>query len=163
MKFVIHFSSFSLYYSLNIIAETLGTREQLAVAAFAQSMLIIPKTLATNGAYDSTELVAQLRSYHHAAQTNAANNKSSSTTNVSTSPTSSSSTAPSSSSYGWMGLNLDDGSVRDNLRNGVLEPAISKIKMIRFATEAAITILRIDDSIKMRPAEKPSGPQADNY
>ncbi len=39
---------------------------------------------------------------------------------------------------------------RDNLTAGVVEPAISKIKSLRFATEAAITILRIDDLIKVR-------------
>ncbi len=33
--------------------------------------------------------------------------------------------------------------MRDNLGCGVVEPAISKIKSLRFATEAAITILRI--------------------
>ena len=31
----------------------------------------------------------------------------------------------------------------------MLEPAISKIKSLKFATEAAITILRIDDMIKL--------------
>ncbi len=31
----------------------------------------------------------------------------------------------------------------------MVEPAISKIKSLRFATEAAITILRIDDFIKV--------------
>jgi len=46
----------------------------------------------------------------------------------------------------------------------VLEPAISKVKMIRFATvEAAITILRIDDSIRMNPAERPSYGGHDDY
>jgi hypothetical protein len=35
--------------------------------------------------------------------------------------------------------------------------------MIRFATEAAVTLLRIDDSIKMAPANKPSGPVEDEY
>jgi T-complex protein 1 subunit alpha len=44
--------------------------------------------------------------------------------------------------------------VRDNKKAGVLEPAISKIKSLKFATEAAITILRIDDMIKMFPEEK---------
>ncbi len=39
---------------------------------------------------------------------------------------------------------------RDNITAGVVEPAISKIKSLRFATEAAITILRIDDLIKVR-------------
>jgi len=40
------------------MADTMGSREQLAVAAFANSLLVIPKTLAVNGAYDATELVA---------------------------------------------------------------------------------------------------------
>jgi hypothetical protein len=38
-----------------------------------------------------------------------------------------------------------------------------QIKMIRFATEAAVTILRIDDSIKMTPKENPKGPVEDDY
>jgi T-complex protein 1 subunit alpha len=35
----------------------------------------------------------------------------------------------------------------------VLEPALSKLKSIQFATEAALTILRIDDLIKLHPEE----------
>ncbi|VVC89107.1 unnamed protein product [Leptidea sinapis] len=46
------------------------------------------------------------------------------------------------------------GVLRDNLAAGVLEPAISKIKSLKFATEAAITILRIDDMIKLDPEER---------
>jgi T-complex protein 1 subunit alpha len=122
------------------LASTMGSREQLALAAFAQAMLIIPKTLAVNGAYDATDLVARLRSFHHAAQTDS-----------------------KKVDCKWMGLDLEEGKVRDNLRAGVLEPAMSKIKMIRFATEAAITILRIDDSIKMMAKANPSGPQEDDY
>jgi len=124
------------------LADTMGSREQMAVAAFASSLLVIPKTLAVNGAYDATELVAQLRSAHHQAQTGSAED---------------------AAKYKYMGLDLARGAVRDNMAAGVLEPAISKIKMIRFATEAAITILRIDDAIKMQPAERPGGPQDDHY
>ena len=47
-----------------------------------------------------------------------------------------------------------EGTVRDNKNAGVLEPAISKIKSLKFATEAAITILRIDDMIKLDPEKK---------
>ena len=54
------------------LADTMGTREQLAVAAFARALLIIPKTLAVNGAHDATDLVAKLRAYHNASQTNEA-------------------------------------------------------------------------------------------
>lgn len=53
-----------------------------------------------------------------------------------------------------VGLDLLEGTVRDNKKAGVLEPAISKIKSLKFATEAAITILRIDDMIKINPEKK---------
>ena len=54
----------------------------------------------------------------------------------------------------YSGLDLVNGKVRNNLKAGVLEPAISKIKSLKFATEAAITILRIDDMIKLAPKEQ---------
>ena len=46
-----------------------SSREQLAVAEFAQALLTIPKTLAVNAAQDSTELVAKLRAFHNSSQT----------------------------------------------------------------------------------------------
>ncbi|KAJ1497396.1 hypothetical protein HMI54_013664 [Coelomomyces lativittatus] len=53
------------------------------------------------------------------------------------------------------GLDLLEGELRNNVTAGVLEPAMSKIKALKAATEAAISILRIDDMIKMDP-EKPA-------
>lgn len=44
--------------------------------------------------------------------------------------------------------------VINNLKAGVVEPAMSKVKSLRFATEAAITILRIDDMIKINPPQQ---------
>ncbi|KAF2315398.1 hypothetical protein GH714_039111 [Hevea brasiliensis] len=111
---------------LEYLATTLGSREQLAIAEFAESLLIIPKVLAVNAAKDATELVAKLRAYHHTAQTKADKKHLSS-----------------------MGLDLSKGTIRNNLEAGVIEPAMSKVKIIQFATEAAITILRIDDMIKL--------------
>lgn len=58
----------------------------------------------------------------------------------------------------YSGLDLYAGTVRNNLTAGVVEPAISKIKSLRFATEAAITILRIDDMIKLNERQ-PEGRQ----
>ncbi|KAI8572354.1 hypothetical protein RHMOL_Rhmol01G0192000 [Rhododendron molle] len=111
---------------LEYLATTLGSREQLAIAEFAESLLIIPKVLAINAAKDATELVAKLRAYHHTAQTKTDKKHLSS-----------------------MGLDLLKGTVRNNLEAGVIEPAMSKVKILQFATEAAITILRIDDMIKL--------------
>lgn len=53
-----------------------------------------------------------------------------------------------------VGLDLVNGTIRDNKKAGVLEPTISKIKCLKFATEAAITILRIDDLVKIEPEKK---------
>ncbi|KAK7837231.1 t-complex protein 1 subunit alpha [Quercus suber] len=111
---------------LECLATTLGSREQLAIAEFAESLLIIPKVLAVNAAKDATDLVAKLRAYHTIAQTQADKKHLSS-----------------------MGLDLLKGTVRNNLEAGVIEPAMSKVKIIQFATEAAITILRIDDMIRL--------------
>ena len=57
-------ASLSVY--LETLATTLGSREQLAIAEFAEALLVIPKVLSVNAAKDSTELVAKLRAYHHA-------------------------------------------------------------------------------------------------
>ncbi|KAL5242208.1 hypothetical protein ACI65C_009618 [Semiaphis heraclei] len=122
-------AALSIY--LENFATSLSSREQLAIAEFARSLLVIPKTLAINAAQDATELVAKLRSYHNESQTSSENDV-----------------------YKWYGLDLEEGEIRDNLKAGVLEPAISKIKSLKFATEAAITILRIDDMIKLDPEQK---------
>ena len=43
----------------------------------------------------------------------------------------------------------------------MLVPAMSKIKSLKFATEAAITILRIDDMIKLAPEKNEEGSYGD--
>eukprot|EP00978_Attheya_sp_CCMP212_P034248 scaffold142631_cov47-Attheya_sp.AAC.1 len=112
-------------------ATTLETREQLAIQEFADALLVIPKTLAVNAAKDSSELVAKLRSAHAKSQNGDIANAHLKNT----------------------GLDLIEGVIRDNIAAGVVEPAISKIKSLRFATEAAITILRIDDRITLNPEQ----------
>ncbi len=57
---------------------------------------------------------------------------------------------------------MENGELRDSKTVGVLEPLVSKVKSLKFATEAAITILRIDDMIKLEK-EKPRGGPQDDY
>ena len=119
---------------LESFATSISSREQLAIAEFAKALLVIPRTLATNGSKDSVELVAKLRSYHHSAQSK-----------------------PEHASLKNIGLDLTSESgpgVKDVVKDGVLEPAMAKTKALKFATEAAITILRIDDLIKLQPMNK---------
>ena len=60
-------AALSIY--LENFATSLSSREQLAIAEFAKSLLVIPKTLAVNAAKDSADLVAKLRAYHNSSQT----------------------------------------------------------------------------------------------
>ncbi|XP_051515773.1 T-complex protein 1 subunit alpha-like isoform X1 [Myxocyprinus asiaticus] len=126
-------AALSIY--LENYATSMGSREQLAIAEFARSLLIIPKTLAVNAAQDSTDLVAKLRAFHNEAQVN-----------------------PERKNLKWIGLDLVNGKPRDNKQAGVYEPTMVKTKSLKFATEAAITILRIDDLIKLFPDQKEGGP-----
>lgn len=120
----------SLSIHLEDFAKTLGSKEQIAISEFSEALLIIPKVLANNAALDAIELIAKLRKLHHASQN---------------------SDDETRKELKYAGLDLVNNKCRNNLKAGVLEPANSKIKSIRFATEAAITILRIDDFIKLAP------------
>jgi len=127
-------AALSIY--LENFATTLGSREQLAIAEFAEALLIIPKTLAVNAAADATDLVAKLRAHHHVAQQD-----------------------ETKKNLKFSGLDLKNKKVRNNLEAGVIEPAMAKIKCIQFATEAAITILRIDDHFKIQPKPEAEHPE----
>lgn len=84
-----------------------------------------------NAAKDATNLVAKLRSYHNAAQN-----------------------APAGDPKKVLlryGLDLLQGDVRDNVTAGVLEPTISKVRSLKSAFEAAVSLLRIDDAIQVAP------------
>ena len=124
---------------LEDFARTLGSREQLAVAAFAEALLTIPRTLALNAALDASELVARLRAVHAKQQCGggeaAAAAKSASPAEV----------------KDLQGLDLVNGKLCSSLEKGIVEATISKTKSLKFATEAAVTILRIDDFIRLAP------------
>mmetsp|Transcript_12259 Transcript_12259/g.20919 ORF Transcript_12259/g.20919 Transcript_12259/m.20919 type:complete len:543 (+) Transcript_12259:67-1695(+) len=108
-------------YAVNI-----ASREQLGITEFANALLVIPKTLAYNAAQDASELLAKLRAAHALGMSD-----------------------PKLESNKNIGLDLRQGVIRDSIKAGVVEPAMSKVKSIQFATEAAITILRIDDLIQL--------------
>ncbi|KRZ12377.1 T-complex protein 1 subunit alpha, partial [Trichinella zimbabwensis] len=117
---------------LENFANSLSSRELLAVAEFASALMVIPRTLAVNSGEDCSDLIAKLRAYHNGYYMNRSDETA--------------------------GLDVKNGEVIDNKVAGVLEPLESKVKILKFATEAAITILRIDDMIKVDPEERvPTG------
>ncbi len=127
--------STSIY--LERFARTLGSREQLAVSEFAEALNVIPKQLAINAAKDATDLLTKLRYVHDRCQKETDTEE--------------------AKKLKYTGLDLTKGKIRNNYNAGVFEPSISKVKSLKFATEAAITILRIDDLIRIEP-EKQKGP-----
>jgi len=112
-------------------ADSMSSREQLAVAKFAQCLQVIPKTLAINAALDAADLVSKLRAFHNESQVNDAR-----------------------ANFRFCGLDLMKGCIRDNKKAGVFEPTKIKTKSLKLAAEAATTILRIDDQINLYPTEK---------
>ena len=113
----------------------------MAIAEFSEALNVIPKTLAVNAAQDATELVSKLRAIHIASKNPEVIAK-----------------KPEAATWKHWGLDLLNGKPRNNLKEGILEPMISKINSIKFATEAAITILRIDDMIKLAPEQREEAP-----
>ena len=110
-------------------AQTLGGREQLAVEVFADTLDIIPKTLAENAGLDQIEVLMKLRASHQAG------NK-----------------------FAGHDLETGDV-IDNMMSVGVVEPTIVKIQAIKSSTEAASMILRIDDVIAgAKSAMPPGGP-----
>ena len=111
-------------------ATKVGGREQLAVEAFAETLEMIPKTLAENGGLDPIDIMVSLRSAHE-----------------------------KKGGVDW-GVDVMKGGVKDMKKQGVIEPLRVKEQAIRSAAEAASMILRIDDVIaaaKPPPTPPPQG------
>ena len=110
-------------------AATVGGREQLAIEGFANSMEIIPRTLAENAGLDAIDSLVNLRSAHEGKKGNK-----------------------------FAGLNAFDGKVMDMLKHKVVEPLRVKTQGITSATEVATMILRIDDVIASKGGGMPPMP-----
>jgi thermosome len=108
-------------------ASTLGGREQLAVEIFADSLDIIPKTLAENAGLDQIDTLMKLRAAHQQG------NK-----------------------FAGIDLDTGD-IVNDMMKATVVEPTVVKVQAIKSSTEASSMILRIDDVIAAARSAGPPG------
>ncbi|WPH04481.1 t-complex protein 1 subunit alpha [Acrodontium crateriforme] len=155
----------ALHIYLEEWATSVGSREQLAIGAFAASLLTIPTTLAVNAAKDSTELVAQLRSRHAlsqrtsepTAQSHAAPKEPNGAAPAPAPVTADAKAVAKAKGYKNYGLDLAKGKVHDCVKAGVLEPSMSKVKQLKSAVEACVAIMRIDTLIKLDPEQRGDG------
>jgi len=110
-------------------AKKIGGREQLAIEAFANSVEIVPKTLAENAGLEPIDILVALRSAHEKTK-----------------------------GY-LMGVDVFTGKIVDMQGEGVIEPSRVKEQAVKSATEAASMIIRIDDVIaSTKPREGKYGP-----
>jgi chaperonin GroEL (HSP60 family) len=108
-------------------AQTLGGREQLAVEVFADSLDIIPKTLAENAGLDQIDVLMKLRASHQAGNKFAGHDMASGDV------------------------------VDNMMAIGVVEPTVVKVQAIKSSTEATSMLLRIDDVIAGAKSAMPPG------
>lgn len=110
-------------------AVSVGGREQLAIEAFAESIEVIPRTLAENAGLEPIDIIVGLRSVHEKPDGKA------------------------------MGVDVYSGTIVDMYKRGVIEPLVVKEQAIKSATETASMILRIDDVIAAsKPKEEEKAP-----
>jgi len=102
---------------LNKFAKTVGGREQLAIEAFAETLEIIPRTLAETAGMDPLDTLVALRSKH------------------------------TGKGGIYIGVNVYDAKLDDMKKMKVLEPLAVKTQAITSASEVAEMLLRIDDII----------------
>ncbi len=114
--------------ALRDYATTIGGREQLAVEAFAESMEVIPSTLAENAGLEKIDVMVELRAAHEKPRGN------------------------------MMGVDVFTGKIFDMYKKGVIEPLSVKEQAVKSAVESATMILRIDDVISGGKTEAPPMP-----
>lgn len=114
--------------ALRDYATKIGGREQLAVEAFAESMEVIPNTLAENAGLEKIDVIVELRAAHEKPKGH------------------------------LMGVDVFTGKIVNMYKKGVIEPLSVKEQAIKSAVESASMILRIDDVISGGKTEVPPTP-----
>jgi len=61
------------------------------------------------------------------------------------------------------GVNIEDGGVKDMTKEGIIDLLATKRQAIALATDAVITILRVDQIIQAKPAGGPKLPKKQGH
>lgn len=149
---------------------------QHAIRKYAEAFEVVPRTLAESAGLDATEVLARLYTAHHPqqheqqsapAQTNGSSTIAPSHPQgdeaSSKSASSSSSSEDDDEEIPCLGVDIDNASGTGTLdaeEEGILDLMVTKAWAIKLATEAARTVLSVDQIIVARQAggPKPPGP-----
>lgn len=108
---------------LRSVARTIPGKLQLIINAYAKALEVIPRVLCSNSGLDPTEVLNRLRQLHNRT----------------------------SDEYRWMGVDCsgsDNDGVMDTVKAYVWEPVLIKVNSYSAATEAACSILMVDEMVK---------------
>ncbi|XP_015769504.1 PREDICTED: T-complex protein 1 subunit theta-like [Acropora digitifera] len=119
---------------ISSFGETCAGLEQYAIQKFAESLEVIPRTLAENAGVKATELISKLYAAHQGGDKNA-------------------------------GFDNEGGgaAVKDSVKAGILDSYLVKYWALKFATDAAVTVLRVDQIIMSKPAGGPKPKDNPNW
>lgn len=102
-------------------------KEQLVVNGFSKALEVIPRTLADNSGLDSTEIVNKLRQKHSTGDVEEGM---------------------------WYGVDVLNERVANCYEQYIWEPEIVRINVMVAATEAACTILSVDETVRNPSSEQ---------
>ncbi|KAL1569319.1 T-complex protein 1 subunit theta [Salvia divinorum] len=101
--------------------------DQYAIAKFAESFEMIPKTLAENAGLNAIEIISSLYAEHASGNTK-------------------------------VGIDLEEGACKDVSTMNIWDLYITKFFALKYAADAACTVLRVDQIIMAKPAGGPRPP-----
>lgn len=113
-------------------ATEVAGKEQLVMNMFAKSLESIPKIIADNAGLDSLDIINKLRHKHGKYLNNS---------------------AKGGEENMYLGVDINTG-IGNSFETFVWEPAMVKINALKAATEAACTILSIDETVRNPKAEQ---------
>uniref|UniRef100_A0A8C2ABH3 T-complex protein 1 subunit theta n=1 Tax=Cyprinus carpio TaxID=7962 RepID=A0A8C2ABH3_CYPCA len=108
--------------------------EQYAIKKYAEAFEVLPRALAENSGVKGNELISKLYAAHHEGNKNAG-----------------------------FDIEGEGPAVRDVMEAGILDPYLVKHWGIKLATNAAITVLRVDQIIMAKPAGGPKAPKQQGH
>jgi T-complex protein 1 subunit theta len=151
---------------ITALAERTPGFDQYAIQKFAEAFEVIPRTLAESAGLDATEVLARLYTAHHNASRPKPATKSSKSKDAEPAAPAAAKNEDDDEDdeeVPCFGVDLDNSSgtgVIDAEEEGILDLLVTKFWAIKLATEAARTVLSVDQIIVARQAggPKPPGP-----
>jgi T-complex protein 1 subunit theta len=118
-----------LAHQLQQFGATVPGLDQYAVLKFAEALEVVPKVLAENSGHNHVDAITALYAEHQGGKK-------------------------------AMGIDVDSGSLLvDAAEKGILDHAESKKWAMRFAVDAVLTVLQVDQIIMAKQAGGPKGPE----